>query len=140
MSYSKKHTQRRRTVKPMRGGEAHSAIFSPAVAKVGGGSSRKQKRASEKRRKNARRMRRTQKGGVTFPASFSNVPIRSFYPMNDFKNDPNYLTVAARNTGSFYGGRGKKRGGGAIFNPASFITGLRNTTASLYSPENPPKE
>ena len=50
-------------------------------------------------------------GGAVFPASFQNVPIRSFYPENDMNNDPNYSVVNSRNTAPFFtGGKRSRRG------------------------------
>ncbi len=133
--------RRRRSFKK-KGGESHSDIFSPLVQKtVGGGCPRAM---------GGRQMG----GGVLFPSSFNNVPIRSFYSQNTFNSDPNYLTVASRNTGSFYGGGGRKhfrksrsnkhnkhnktnkkmRGG------ISFLSIPQMPKSTLYDVNHPPKE
>jgi hypothetical protein len=36
-------------------------------------------------------------GTATFPSSFSNVPIHSFYPLNTYQSDPNYYNIDSRN-------------------------------------------
>lgn len=110
-------------------GDSHSDIFSRQVSSVSGGRKRKS-------------IRRKSGGGVMFPTSFANVPIRSFYSQNTFGSDPGYLTVGARNAGSFYGGksrrqktkRGKMRGGLAL--PSL----PRMQMSTLYSASSPPKE
>ena len=63
-------------------------------------------------------------GNLVFPATFSNdlraASPQSYYPYNDFSNDPNYSVVSSRNTGPFLTGvasggsrrRRKVRGGG----------------------------
>lgn len=48
-------------------------------------------------------------GGVLFPASFADVPLRSFYGYNDSSNDPNTLQIAGRQTGNFIGGSARRR-------------------------------
>jgi hypothetical protein len=112
-----------------RGGDSHSAVFSPLVEKVGQSG-----------------------GGVLFPASFDNVPIRSFYSQNTYNSDPGYLTMNARNTGSFYGGRkrsvhkrkhqSKKRvqQRGGAWPSVPQIPQLRMPTSNLYDSMNPPRE
>jgi hypothetical protein len=88
-----------------------------------------------------------------FPASFDNVPIRSFYSQNTYNSDPGYLTVSARNTGSFYGGHkrsdqkrrhkskraGKKRVGGA-WPAVPQMPQFRMPTSNVYDSMNPPRE
>lgn len=138
---SKKHWfnsfRNRLRVKGTSGGTSGgtSAVFSPLVERasgasggsgcpferpVSGGKSRntRAKRRDAKRRSVKRGVMRGVKrgvmrgGGVMFPASFDNVPIRSFYGGNDFENDPNYLSVAGRQAGSFMSGgarRNKRR-------------------------------
>lgn len=137
MSYSRKHKRnsRKLTGRKLIGGESRSAIFS---------------HASSATTKSGGRKRREQKGGVSFPMSFANVPIRTFYPQNDFNNDPAYLTVASRNTGSFYGGtpfakksrslKNKKQRGGSWFGPNQFPTIPKIPAVNLYDSSNPPKE
>lgn len=89
------------------------------------------------------------KGPAVFPQSFTNVPIRSFYGVNDFANDPNYLVVAARNTAPFLtGGRRRKsrrrrrrmqKGGEGYFN--DWYSKYNPTPQStIYSATNPPRE
>ena len=118
-----------------RGGDAHSAVFSPLVERANTGG------------------KIQSGGGVMFPASFDNVPIRSFYSQNTYQSDPGYLTVAARYTGSFYGGRkrrykskskraGKKhvqQRGGALFSVPQ-MPQLRMPVSSVYDSMNPPRE
>ena len=113
-----------------RGGDASSAVFSPLVEKARQGG-----------------------GGVIFPASFDNVPIRSFYSQNTYNSDPGYLTVGARNTGSFYGGRKRsakkrnrtnqkrksQRGGGALFSVPQ-MPQVRIPVSSVYDSMHPPRE
>ena len=113
-----------------RGGDASSAVFSPLVEKARQGG-----------------------GGVLFPASFDNVPIRSFYSQNTYNSDPGYLTVGARNTGSFYGGRKRsakkrnrtnqkrksQRGGGALFSVPQ-MPQVRIPVSSVYDSMHPPRE
>lgn len=126
---SNKNKSRARSMRRRRrrsGGESHSDIFSRQVATVSGG-----------RRPN-KSMRRRSGGGVMFPSSFADVPIRSFYSQNTFGGDPGYLTVGARNTGSFYGGKRKRsrktRGGMSI----PFMPQI--PMSSVYSASAPPKE
>ena len=54
----------------------------------------------------------SQNGGQ-FPPSFSNVPIRSFYPLNTYENDPSrqlshQLSRQPSSSNTVTGGRGKK--------------------------------
>lgn len=119
-----------------RGGDAHSAVFSPLVEKA-----------------------RQDGGGVLFPASFDNVPIRSFYSQNTYNSDPGYLTTNARNTGSFYGGRKQKRRGtkrrshkrrsqskkrvqqrGGAWPSVPQMPQLRMPSFTVYDSMNPPRE
>lgn len=91
-------------------------------------------------------------GPAVFPASFSDVPIRSFYPHNDFSNDPNYLVVGARNTAPFSTGgkrrrktnrrKSKRRGqkGGAGFLNDWYSTYNPTPQSTVYSASNPPRE
>ena len=90
-------------------------------------------------------------GPAVFPASFSNVPIRSFYGVNDYSNDPNYLVVGARNTAPFLtGGRkqkSKRRGGRTRSQKGGygFLNDVFNTynpapQSTIYSATNPPYE
>jgi hypothetical protein len=92
-------------------------------------------------------------GPAVFPASFSDVPIRSFYPHNDFSNDPNHLVVGARNTAPFSTGgkRRKSRGrksrgsrrvqkGGYGFLNDWYSTYNPTPQSTLYSASNPPYE
>lgn len=89
-------------------------------------------------------------GPAVFPASFENVPIRSYYPHNDFSNDPNHLVVGARNTAPFSTGgkRGRKtRGrktrsqkGGAGFLNDWYSTYNPTPQSTIYSASNPPRE
>jgi hypothetical protein len=146
---TRSRSQKRRRTKSCSGGDSHSSVFSPLVEKAGG------KRWSG----------RKTGGGVIFPASFDNVPIRSFYPLNSYDADPGYLTVGARNTASFYGGHKrsghkrsghkrsghkrsghkrsrqnkKRRGGGALFSVPQ-MPQLQIPVASVYSSSNPPTE
>jgi len=144
-------SRRRRRSSKKKGGESHSDIFSPLVQKtVGGGNcpySRPMRGGGC-----PRQMGPQMGGGVLFPSSFNHVPIRSFYSQNTFNSDPNYLTVASRNTGSFYGGGGKHfrknrsnkhkhnktnkkmRGG------FSFFSIPQMPKSTLYDVNNPPKE
>ena len=80
---------------------------------------------------------------AAFPASFVDVPIRTYYPQNTFANDPNYQVVNSRLTAPFvYGGkrksgkrkssRQKKQMGGNIM-PAA----LTNITGYLPNPLMP---
>ena len=141
MSYSRKNKRSRK----LKGGEAHSAIFSPLVKTISSGGDRQPSVKTV-----AGGKLRAQKGGVSFPMSFANVPIRSFYPQNNFNNDPGYLTVASRNAGSFYGGKrsrrrtnknkSKKQRGGSWFSPNQFPTIPKIPAVNLYDASNPPKE
>lgn len=129
-SNKNKSRSRSRSIRRRRhsGGDSHSDVFSRQVATVRGG------RRSCKNKS----MRRRSGGGVMFPSSFDNVPIRSFYSQNTFGGDPGYLTVGARNTGSFYGGKSKryrKTRGGMSF---PFIPQI--PMSGVYSASAPPKE
>lgn len=86
-------------------------------------------------------------GPATFPASFANVPIRSFYGLNDYSHDPNHLVVGARNAAPFLTG-GKKRkpkrrctqkGGYGFLNDV-FSTYNPTPQSTIYSAANPPRE
>jgi len=122
-------TKRIRNRPRLRGGDSHSDLFSPLVEKAQGG------------------------GGVIFPASFANVPIRSFYQPNLFNGDPGYSMINERNTGSFYGGnkrRGTKCKGlrrkskskrvGGAWPAIPQVPQLRIPVSSLYDSMNPPRE
>lgn len=127
---SNRNRNRNSSTNRPRGGDAHSAVFSPLVEKARQGG-----------------------GGVLFPASFDNVPIRSFYSQNTYNSDPGYLTVGARNTGSFYGGRKRsakkrhrtnqkrksQRGGGALFSVPQ-MPQVRIPVSSVYDSMHPPRE
>lgn len=84
-------------------------------------------------------------GPAEFPASFANVPIRSFYPHNDFSNDPNHLVIGARNTAPFLkGGKTKskrrtQKGGHGFLNDV-FKTYNPTPQSTIYSASNPPYE
>lgn len=86
-------------------------------------------------------------GPATFPASFANVPIKSFYGANDYSSDPNYLVVGARNTAPVLTG-GRKRPpkrrrtqkGGYGFLNEVFNTYNPTPQSTIYSATNPPRE
>jgi hypothetical protein len=87
-------------------------------------------------------------GPATFPASFTNVPIRSFYGLNNFSNDPNHLVVGGRNTAPFFTGGGKRdrksrrrlQKGGFGFLNEMYSRYNPTPQSTIYSATNPPYE
>ena len=90
-------------------------------------------------------------GPAVFPATFTNVPIRSFYPQNDFSHDPNHLVIGARNTAPFLKGgkiksnrskmskRRTQKGGHGFLNNI-YSTYNPTPQSTIYSASNPPYE
>jgi hypothetical protein len=77
---------------------------------------------------------------AVFPASFTDVPIRSFYGQNDYNNDPIALGVASRNIPQMNGGKKRKpkmKGGAGFYNNwgSSYMS---STPTTLYNQGNLP--
>lgn len=69
------------------------------------------------------------KGGSSEPPSFSNVPLRSFYELNDYKHDPLDHQISTRIQPNIVGGKNKsKKSKGGYSN-----TLIYNTTDPLLN-------
>ena len=63
------------------------------------------------------------KGGSSEPPSFSNVPLRSFYELNDYKHDPLHQQISTRIQPNIVGGKNKsKKSKGGYSNTLIYTT------------------
>lgn len=81
-------------------------------------------------------------GPAVYPASFADVPIKSFYGLNDYSRDPNHLVVGARGGSKRRSGKRRRRiqKGGAGFLNDMYSTYNPTPQSTIYSASNPPRE